>query len=70
MRGDPVVVTLDSPSARQIRNRKLDLLTDWETRNDMPGEVVVRRGYDVMKDCTFATITARSAVPRTMKWNG
>jgi hypothetical protein len=70
MRGDPVSITLDNPSAREIRNTKLEMWADWEALNEMPGEVVVRRGHDMMKDCRFATIIVRSTIPRTMKWNG
>lgn len=66
---EPVTVTLIRPSARQIRETKLDLWRDWEAANNMPGDVRVHRSYDVLRDCPIATITVRSAIPATMKWN-
>lgn len=70
MNGDPVVVTLKRPSAKLIRDRKLEMWAAWEAENGIPGEPVVYRGFDLLEDTPFARITIRSAVPRTMKWNG
>jgi hypothetical protein len=70
MNGETLVVTLKRPTAKLIRDTKLDLWAAWEAENEMPGYPVVYRGFDLMEDAPFAQITIRAAVPRTMKWNG
>lgn len=70
MNGEPFVTTLKRPSAKLIRNTKLEMWAAWEAENEMPGEPVVYRGFDLLEDAPFARITIRAAVPRTMKWNG
>jgi hypothetical protein len=70
MRGDPLSETLINPSAKQIRDRKIDLWRQWQALNDMPGEIIVRRGYDLLAEGRSVMIIVRSLVPRHMTWNG
>lgn len=66
---EPSIRTLYSASAKLIRNTKLEMWAEWEARYEMPGVVSVHRGFDLTKDAPFATITVRSTIPATMKWN-
>jgi|GEM_PF-5020912 len=68
MTGEPVTITLHRPSAKQIRNAKIELWRDWEEANNAPGEVVVRRGFDITAGCDVARITARSILPANFRW--
>lgn len=61
--------TLYCASAKLIRDTKLEMWAAWQDKYEMPGIVSVHRGFDLIKDAPFATITVRSAVPATMKWN-
>lgn len=70
MRGDSISDTLIAPSAKQIRDRKLALWAEWQEANHMPGEIIVRRGYDLMADAKTTMIIVRSAIPRHMVWSG
>lgn len=70
MKGDPVAVTLKRPTAKRIRDTKLEMWAAWEAENEMPGEPVVYRSFDLMEDAPIVRITIRAAVPRNMKWNG
>lgn len=66
---EPVRRTLYRASARLIRDTKVEMQADWEVTFAMPSVVSVRRGFDLVADAQFATITVRSAIPATMKWN-
>lgn len=70
MRGDPVSQTFADHSVKQVRDKKLEMLADWEEANNMPGKVIVRRGYDFQQNAVVTTITVRSTIPRHMRWNG
>ena len=68
MRGDPISELLDGHRVREVRNKKLEMLADWEETNQMPGKVIVRRDYDFEHDREVTIITVRSAIPRHMRW--
>lgn len=66
---EPVTVTLESPSARLIRETKMKLWAEWEADNNMPGEPIVKRGYDLARGCAVARITIRSIIPANFRWS-
>lgn len=70
MRGDPIFETLVDPTAKQIRDCKLDLWARWQELNHMPGEIIVRRRFDLLANARTAMVIVRSAIPRHMVWNG
>lgn len=69
MIGDPVCAFLEGHRVRAVRDKKIEMLADWEETNQMPGKVIVRRDYDFEHDREVTIITVRSAIPRHMRWN-
>jgi hypothetical protein len=63
-----MTVTLLRPSVKQIGDAKVKLWRDWEAANNAPGEVRVRRGFDITLGCDVARITVRSTLPAHFRW--
>jgi len=68
MPAEAVTATLLHPTAKSIRDTKLQMWRDWEEATGEPGEIRVYRVYDLERDCPSAVIVVRSSVPRGFRW--
>lgn len=63
-----ITATIIRPSMRQIRDKRIDMQREWEAANNAPCETIVRRGYDIARDCKTATIICKSVLPPNFTW--
>ena len=64
-----IIATLDRPSMRQIRDKRIEMQREWEATNNAPCQTFARRNYDVTKDCMTATIVCKSIIPAYFTWS-